>query len=407
MKRSSIRREVLATLAVAGMFAVPQASIAAVGDWIPGGEWIVRAGAGMSDPQGDTKVSVPDGTDGDFAKLSLKEDTQFVGDVTWMFNRNWGLELFGSSPFKHDVKVKSSIDPDFGVGGGSIGDVEMIPWTLSLQYHFLPDSFVRPYLGIGGTYGYVDGDDPGFVDFDDDYGFGGGAGIDFGPADGRWLFNVAVKYIDLDLKYRANYQGGKLRGESVAIDPLIYSASVGYRFGKKEKAAPAPVAAPPPPPPPKAAPPPPPPAPKDSDGDGVYDDKDRCPNTTPGVKVDAIGCFTEVTLNLLFEFDSAALTDADKRQLDAALSNLRNFPPDIIGQIRVNIAGHTDSRGAEAYNQGLSERRAASVREYLAAGGFPGGQMSTVGFGETQPVATNDTDEGRAQNRRVVITAER
>ncbi len=139
----------------------------------------------------------------------------------------------------------------------------------------------------------------------------------------------------------------------------------------------------------------------------MTDDKDRCPNTTPGVKVDSIGCFTEVTLNLLFEFDSAALTDADKRQLDAALSNLRNFPPDVVGQIRVQIAGHTDSRGAEAYNQGLSERRAASVRDYLAAGGFPAGQMSTVGFGETQPVATNDTDEGRQQNRRVVITAER
>jgi OOP family OmpA-OmpF porin len=134
---------------------------------------------------------------------------------------------------------------------------------------------------------------------------------------------------------------------------------------------------------------------------------DRCPNTTPGTKVDSIGCFTEATLNLLFEFDSAALTADDRRQLDAVLANLRNFPSDVVGQIRVNIAGHTDSRGSLAYNQGLSERRAASVKDYIAAAGFPAGQMTTVGYGETQPVASNDTDEGRAQNRRVVITAER
>ncbi len=89
------------------------------------------------------------------------------------------------------------------------------------------------------------------------------------------------------------------------------------------------------------------------------------------------------------------------------LANLRNFPADVVSSIRVGIAGHTDSRGSLDYNQGLSERRAASVKEYIAAAGFPAGQMSTVGYGETQPVASNDTDEGRAQNRRVVITAER
>jgi outer membrane protein OmpA-like peptidoglycan-associated protein len=71
------------------------------------------------------------------------------------------------------------------------------------------------------------------------------------------------------------------------------------------------------------------------------------------------------------------------------------------------VVGHTDSRGRDAYNQALSERRAASVKDYLVAGGFPAGQIGTVGMGETQPVADNDTDEGRAKNRRVVITASR
>ena len=73
----------------------------------------------------------------------------------------------------------------------------------------------------------------------------------------------------------------------------------------------------------------------------------------------------------------------------------------------MQIAGHTDSVGSDSYNQDLSERRALSVRDYLAAGGFPRSQMTAVGFGESQPIAPNDTPAGRAANRRVVITAER
>jgi OOP family OmpA-OmpF porin len=139
----------------------------------------------------------------------------------------------------------------------------------------------------------------------------------------------------------------------------------------------------------------------------VTDDIDRCPDTTPGVKVDAIGCFVEVTLKLNFEFDSAKLTAEDAKQLDGALSNLKSFPADVISSIKVHVAGHTDSRGRDAYNQGLSERRAVSVKDYLVAGGFPAAQIDTIGYGETQPVADNATEEGRAANRRVVITATR
>lgn len=139
----------------------------------------------------------------------------------------------------------------------------------------------------------------------------------------------------------------------------------------------------------------------------MFDEKDRCPGTTPGTKVDEIGCFVEASLNLNFEFDSAELTASDKQQLDGALANLKDFPADIVGGIKVNVVGHTDSRGRDAYNQALSERRAASVKDYLVAGGFPAGQISASGQGETQPVADNDTDEGRAKNRRVVITATR
>jgi OOP family OmpA-OmpF porin len=68
--------------------------------------------------------------------------------------------------------------------------------------------------------------------------------------------------------------------------------------------------------------------------------------------------------------------------------------------IKVDISGHTDAVGSEGYNQGLSERRANVVKQYLLRKGVDAGRVSTYAYGESKPVATNDTDEGRAQNRR-------
>ena len=93
--------------------------------------------------------------------------------------------------------------------------------------------------------------------------------------------------------------------------------------------------------------------------------------------------------------------------LDEA-ANLLNQCPDI----RVSVEGHTDSRGSDAYNQGLSERRAIAVHDYLVGQGVDGGRLDTVGMGESDPVAPNENDDGsdnpdgRAQNRRVVLKAQ-
>lgn len=147
-----------------------------------------------------------------------------------------------------------------------------------------------------------------------------------------------------------------------------------------------------------APPPPPPPPPADSDGDGVIDEKDKCPDTPPGATVDADGC-EQISLLLTFGNDSATLNAADKAQLDEVISRLklRTKP------IKLRIEGHTDSTGSEAHNQRLSERRASSVKDYIVAGGIPADWMTTVGYGESRPVADNGTAEGRAQNRRVVL----
>ena len=140
----------------------------------------------------------------------------------------------------------------------------------------------------------------------------------------------------------------------------------------------------------------------DSDGDGVVDSKDACPGTPAGVKVDANGCEIKAKAisltGILFHTDSAELRSESVAVLNATAETLIANPG-----VAVEIAGHTDSRGEAAYNQGLSERRAKSVRDYLISKGVKGSRLSSAGYGESQPVADNATSEGRAKNRRVEL----
>jgi OmpA-OmpF porin, OOP family len=140
----------------------------------------------------------------------------------------------------------------------------------------------------------------------------------------------------------------------------------------------------------------------DSDGDGVVDSQDQCPGTPPGVKVDALGCPPELVLEkVFFKFDSAELTEESKIVLQEniragqAVKLLQN------DSVMVEVAGHTDSIGNDAYNMALSERRANTVRDFLIANGVPADRLTARGYGETDPIADNSTDAGRAQNRRV------
>jgi outer membrane protein OmpA-like peptidoglycan-associated protein len=140
----------------------------------------------------------------------------------------------------------------------------------------------------------------------------------------------------------------------------------------------------------------------DEDEDGVYECRDRCRHTPKGAPVDEFGCQIDhviVINNVNFAFDKANLDSRARAILDNALPQLANNPK-LIG---IEVGGHTDSIGAASYNQGLSERRAQSVANYLAGHGVDVGKMSVVGYGETQPVASNATREGRSENRRVEL----
>jgi OmpA-OmpF porin, OOP family len=105
-----------------------------------------------------------------------------------------------------------------------------------------------------------------------------------------------------------------------------------------------------------------------------------------------------IQADALFDFDKSVLRPDGRKSIDDAMSKLSGTDLEM-----VIATGHTDSIGSDAYNQRLSERRAAAVKDYLVSKGIPAAKITTIGKGESQPVATNKTSEGRQKNRRVDI----
>lgn len=150
----------------------------------------------------------------------------------------------------------------------------------------------------------------------------------------------------------------------------------------------------------------------DSDGDGVFDGLDQCPDTPAGLKVDATGCPIEMLeretelldtgmirlQNINFETGKADLLPESFSPLDVVGAVLRKWP-----ELKIEIGGHTDARGSVGYNQKLSESRAGAVRTYLI-GKYPDlktDQLTVKGYGEAKPIAPNNNDLNMAKNRRV------
>lgn len=161
-------------------------------------------------------------------------------------------------------------------------------------------------------------------------------------------------------------------------------------------------------------------APADADGDGVADDLDQCPDTPAGTVVDASGCAVQPSTGAMdaqsdltgavvgdsfvlegvnFDFDQAEIRPDAKDILDGVTQKLIQTAP----EVKVEIGGHTDELGESAYNQQLSERRAKAVSRYLQAGGVADERLTERGYGESEPVAPNDSEEGRQKNRRVEL----
>jgi outer membrane protein OmpA-like peptidoglycan-associated protein len=126
--------------------------------------------------------------------------------------------------------------------------------------------------------------------------------------------------------------------------------------------------------------------------------------TVPDAKVERVGegIVVEFSSAVLFGFDQSDLSAEAKANLDKLVKVLNTYP-----DTNIEVQGHTDSKGSETYNQNLSVKRATSVSDYLAANQITTNRITTKGFGETLPEYDNETEEGRAQNRRVefLITA--
>jgi OOP family OmpA-OmpF porin len=148
---------------------------------------------------------------------------------------------------------------------------------------------------------------------------------------------------------------------------------------------------------------------KDSDGDGVSDKFDKCPNTPAGTVVDGSGCpikFPEAKQELTsnayfapigFEFDSSVLKTESYATLDKLAKELRD------SNGSVTLDGYASAEGTEEYNNNLSKDRANAVKQYLVNAGVAASSINANGYGEANPIASNATEEGRVQNRRVEI----
>jgi len=185
------------------------------------GDWLVRSGLGYVVPTDDNLKNLG----GPGSHVQVENGFSLTVEVAYKLTDHWGVELLAAWPFAHDVKLD---------GAGTVAEVEHLPPTLSLQYYFVPDGQLRPYIGAGLNYTVFTRErevgvlrDGVRLELDDSWGLALQAGIDFGVHE-NWFGNVGVRYIDIESDLSLN--GSKVG--TVKIDPFVYQFQFGYRFGR-------------------------------------------------------------------------------------------------------------------------------------------------------------------------------
>ena len=175
------------------------------------GDWLIRLGASNVDPKSNNHPAV-----------SVDSATSATFNFTYMMTENWAVELLAAYPFEHDIYL---------VGGPEVGSTKHLPPTVSLQYHFMPDSTFQPYIGAGVNfttffseklYGPLEGAK---LSLDDSWGLAAEIGADI-MLNETWFLNVNARFIDINSDAKVN---GENFGK-VNIDPWVYGAHVGWRF---------------------------------------------------------------------------------------------------------------------------------------------------------------------------------
>ncbi|MEM1153107.1 MAG: OmpA family protein [Pseudomonadota bacterium] len=297
--------------------------------------------------------------------------TPYAG-LEWAFNDQWAAEV---SYAQDDASSE-----DFP---GT--DAEVILANIGMRYYggsYIVDKAetiaegtrLRPYAVVGAGYFSVDPNRAG-GEKEEDATINAGLGV-------RWML---TSRFSASLDARTVYNMDKSNNDTIAY------LGLNYYFGN---VTPAPI------PQPTACP--------DEDGDGVCDEFDACLGTPPGTRVDATGCplpvaqVASIKLKVNFGFDSDVVQEKYFTDLNELANFLKRFD-----QVDVSIDGYTDSTGDATYNQNLSQRRAQAVVDMLVnTYGIDASRLKAVGYGEADPVASNDTPEGRAENRRVMASLE-
>jgi OOP family OmpA-OmpF porin len=313
----------------------------------------------------DTRPNIYAGSNFQFFDSKVKQDDDFG----WLFGaevpvaERWGVNL-------EQWLVESDNE-------NAPGDAELKYTRLGANYHLAMQGDWQPYIGAG--LGYYRLKEAGLIkDIDE-------SAIDLGIGVKRFIGDNF--FLRGDVKF--------IRVDEINTWDQAVSLSIGYAFGPRSRPA-APVAATP-------APAPAPAAEADSDGDGVVDSRDRCANTPRNLAVDANGCpileRSQERQELLVEFDfDQAVVKPD------FYDEIKTFADFLTTYSNTNavIEGHTDSDGTEAYNQGLSERRATAVMNRLVGEhGIAASRLRAVGYGETRPVVENTSAANKQRNRRI------
>jgi len=366
--------------------------------------------------------------DGPSSLYRYDRDPAYALTVGYMFGS--GLRPEFELSYRQDEP--DSITNSSGGAELAIGKISVSTAFGNLWYDFFPSWNIRPY--IGGGIGFARAKLDAFQQ--DNIGplqrlepVGGGAEAPRQGEDSRFAYQLGAgvnwdfyKNFTLGLDYRylktQEYEFFVFQRQQFASFDAEYETqtlflSLNYYFAQKEPTPPAP------PPEPVVVPV------SDSDGDGVNDDADQCPNTPRGTEVDSVGCPIPppppacgeavngsgavslegcsvgdriVLRGVNFDTNKSNLTVNARTLLDDVAADLQRFP-----DVTVEVSGHTDNVGSAAYNEGLSQRRADSVKAYLESKGIAADRLTTRGYGLTQPTADNDTVEGRELNRRVEL----
>ncbi len=211
-----------------------------------GGTWIVRGGAGMVSPKSGNlafpDVDLGDGDTVTNASIEVDDGTSLVLSATYMINDNWAVDILGAWPFEHDIDLTGTVNGTAVTA--PIGSTKHLPPTVSLQYHFAPESAFQPFVGLGVNYTMFmsesvtsDAQDIGLVDIEleDSTGIAAQVGADWVFND-NWLVNFDVRWIQIRSNLLLTIDDGTTVTSgidvpgNVEIDPWVFAINVGYKF---------------------------------------------------------------------------------------------------------------------------------------------------------------------------------